>query len=154
MRRMLGSVVLALAFIAAAHSQPAPARPPTPLTAQPAPPPPAVSQRSFNRVVPTGERRRIGFYVNLNPDCSVTGPVTLRTVQAPQRGTLSFVKEPNFVTYAPPNPREACNNKRHDGTALYYETADDEYSGLDEFVVLIMGPEGLGLEDKYTVWIR
>jgi hypothetical protein len=110
--------------------------------------------RIQNRVVPMGERRLIGFFSSLYPDCSSQGPTVIRTTEQPRHGSVTFSNESSFPSYASSHHLSTCNLKKVEGIKIFYEPSDPDYSGLDEFSLLIIGPIGFAFDEKYRVSIR
>ena len=45
-----------------------------------------LESQTFTRVVASGAKHRIAFYVDLNPDCSATGNINIRISKQPEHG--------------------------------------------------------------------
>jgi hypothetical protein len=56
--------------------------------------------QTINRVIASGAKQRIGFYVSLNPDCTATGDVNVRVTKQPEHGTVETVVATDFVHYS------------------------------------------------------
>src|SRR5215831_20506191 len=50
-----------------------------------------VESHTFSRVIASGAKQQIGFYVSLNPDCSATGDINVRVTKQPEHGTVETV---------------------------------------------------------------
>jgi len=74
--------------------------------------------QTYNRVVPSGTRQQIGFYVSLNPDCTASGDVTVRVTKQPEHGTVESVGRTDFVQYPKESTRAKCNQHRVRGTLV------------------------------------
>ncbi len=136
----------------------APARAETgPAPAVPAPPQPASPQTIPNlpllRVVPKGEARAIAFYASLNPDCSLIGPVVVRTLSKPARGRLTVEAAESFTRFGPGSPLAACNSRKVPGTRLTYES-EEGFEGVDTFRILVINADGFGYESDVKVSVR
>ena len=107
----------------------------------------------YNRMVPVGERRAIGFFASVFPDCSSQGPVVMRLVRKPLHGTITFEESTSFPRYSAGSPVAACNAKRAPGMRLNYEAAEG-YEGPDTFRVLVIYPDGTASDLDGHVSIR
>src|SRR5215470_9114208 len=54
---------------------------------------------TFNRVIASGAKQRIGFYASLNPDCSATGDVNVRVTKQPEHGTVEAVATTDYTYF-------------------------------------------------------
>jgi hypothetical protein len=52
--------------------------------------------QTFTRVVASGAKQRIGFFVSLNPDCSATGDINVRITKQPEHGTVESVATTHY----------------------------------------------------------
>lgn len=103
-------------------------------------------------VVPTGKKRLIGFYSQLNPDCSVASDIDARVIKQPENGTVEVAVGTGFSTYPESNQRHACNMKASPGTRVTY-VSNDGFVGSDAFEVEFLG----GTSDviwKYNVTVK
>lgn len=155
---MLQALLLALAVAlppVLALSETAPAAP-TPAPALPAPSQPApqaIPTFPLLRVVPTGEARAIAFFASLNPDCSVIGPVVIRTLSRPAHGRLMVEAADSFTRYGPSAPLAPCNSRKVPGTRLTY-ASEEGFEGLDTFRILVINADGSGYEADVRVSVR
>ena len=44
--------------------------------------------QTFSRFVGSGARHGMGFYVQINPDCSAVGDINVRVTKQPEHGTV------------------------------------------------------------------
>jgi hypothetical protein len=109
--------------------------------------------QSFNRVVASGTKQRIGFYAALNPDCTASGDVNVRVTKQPEHGTIETVATTNYVHYAKENIRSKCNQHKVKGTLVNYKAAE-KYTGNDEFDLLILLPGGFAWELHFDMSVR
>lgn len=123
------------------------------LPASPPPPPQTIPNFPLLRVVPKGEARAIAFYASLNPDCSVIGPVVVRTLTPPARGQLTVEAAESFPRYGPGSPLAACNGRKVPGTRLTYEP-EAGFEGVDTFRLLVINADGSGYESDVKVSVR
>jgi hypothetical protein len=119
----------------------------------------AVSQDVFgqqvstaNIFVPTGKKRLVGFFTNLNPDCSIAGEIDARVTKQPENGTVEVETGTGFANYADNNQRHACNLKSSSGMRVTY-TSKESFIGGDTFEVEFLS----GISDvvwKYAVTVK
>jgi hypothetical protein len=115
--------------------------------AQQAPP------RSLSATVPTGKKRLVGFYANLNPDCSVVGETDARVIKQPENGTVEVESGTGFSNYPDSNQRHACNLKPSQGVRVIYSSKEG-FIGKDTFEVEFLGGIGGDVVLKYTVIVK
>jgi hypothetical protein len=109
--------------------------------------------QTFNRIVASGAKQKIGFYVSLNPDCSATGDVNVRVTKQPEHGTVETVTATEYAHYPKENIRSKCNQHKVKGVQVNYKAAE-KYSGKDEFDLLILFPSGFAWEHHYDMSVR
>jgi hypothetical protein len=109
--------------------------------------------QTFTRVIASGAKQRIGFYVSLNPDCTATGDVTVRVTKQPEHGTLETVARTDYAHYPKENIRSKCNQHKVKGTLVNYKAAE-KYAGNDEFDLLILFPGGYAWEHHFDMSVR
>jgi hypothetical protein len=73
--------------------------------------------QTYNRVVASGTKQQIGFYVSLNPDCTASGDVNVRVTKQPEHGTVESVGKTDFIHYPKEGIRAKCNQHRVGGLA-------------------------------------
>ena len=119
----------------------------SPLAAQEISTPPA------NRIALSGERVRIGFSYDLNPDCSSKGEVKSRMLEQPKNGVVEMVTEKGFPSYPQNNQKYECNEKKSDVRAYYYKSRED-FKGKDRFVVEVFYSNGNYRERLFNIDVR
>lgn len=134
---------IALSLIGCTQS-PAPQQPPANST-----PSPVVSIRS----APTGTRQRVGYYANLNADCSFGGFAKVRTEVSPTHGTVEIVEGEGYTNYPSANQRYQCNTVRSRMLEVFYTSAPP-YKGPDEFVHRVIFPGGTAGSYKYVISVE
>jgi hypothetical protein len=112
-----------------------------------------LQNQTFTRVVASGAKHRIGFYVDLNPDCSATGNINVRVTKQPEHGTVETVATTDYVHFPKENIRSKCNQHKVKGTLVNYKAAE-KYTGNDEFDLLILYPEGFAREHHFDISVR
>jgi transglutaminase-like putative cysteine protease len=71
---------------------------------------PAPAPTQVTRAAVAGQEVRIGFYTNLNPDCSFNPFTSARIVEGPQHGEAVLKEDTGFTSYAKENSRFECNS--------------------------------------------
>jgi hypothetical protein len=109
--------------------------------------------QTFARFVASGAKQRIGFYADINPDCSAVGEITVRVTKQPEHGTVETTGSTDYVHFSKENVRSKCNQHRVKGTLVNYKAAE-KYTGKDEFDLLILYPDGLAREHHFDMTVR
>jgi len=109
--------------------------------------------QTFTRFVASGAKQRIGFYADLNPDCSAVGDINVRVTKQPEHGTVETIVTTDYAYYHKENIRVKCNQHKVKGTLVNYKAAE-KYSGKDEFDLLILYPDGFARELHYDMTVR
>jgi hypothetical protein len=109
--------------------------------------------QTYNRVVASGTKQQIGFYVSINPDCTASGDINVRVIKQPEHGTVESVGKTDFVQYPKESIRAKCNQHRVKGTLVNYKSAE-KYTGNDEFDLLILYPGGYAHEHHFNISVR
>ena len=113
-----------------------------------------LESQTLTRVVfASGAKHRIGFYVDLNPDCSAVGDINVRVTKQPEHGTVETVAATDYVRFPKENIRSKCNRHKVKGTLVNYKTAE-KYTGKDEFDLLILYPGGFAQELHFDISVR
>ena len=134
---------------AVAIPQPAPSVPAAPAVAPSQPQDPPV----LRRLVPTAISRTIAFVAPIHPDCTSQGSVKYRIIEGPKHGTLQFTVDEDFPRLSPGSPTYSCVSKKVRGQKIIYKT-DGNFSGDDQFALLMMFPDGFGSNWNYDVKVR
>ena len=109
--------------------------------------------QTFTRFIASGAKQRMGFYADLNPDCSAVGDINVRVTKQPEHGTVETTASTDYVHFSKENIRSKCNQHRVKGMQVNYKAAE-KYSGNDEFDLLILYPDGLAREHHYDISVR
>ena len=113
-----------------------------------------LESQTLTRVVfASGAKHRIGFYVDLNPDCSAVGDINVRVTKQPEHGTVETVAATDYVRFPKENIRSKCNQHKVKGTLVNYKAAE-KYTGNDEFDLLILFPDGYAWEHHFDMSVR
>ena len=113
-----------------------------------------LESQTLTRVVfASGAKHRIGFYVDLNPDCSAVGDINVRVTKQPEHGTVETVAATDYVKFPKENIRSRCNDHKVRGVQVNYKSAE-KYVGSDELELLVFFPAGFAWEVHYDVSVR
>jgi hypothetical protein len=112
-----------------------------------------LDKKQFTRVVASGTNQRIGFYTNLNPDCTASGNVNIRVTKQPEHGSTEITPTINFPGYPKEHVRFKCNDHKVRGMLINYKSAE-KYVGSDELQLLVLWPHGTGWEVHYNIDVR
>ena len=113
----------------------------------------ASSAVTFTRSALAGTRQRVGYYANLNPDCSFGGYATVRTEAPPSHGTVEFVEGEGYTNYPTTNQRYQCNAVKSRMIEVFY-TSVPGYTGPDEFVHRVIFPGGTATSYTYVISVE
>ena len=108
---------------------------------------------TFSRFVASGAKQRMGFYVDINPDCSAVGDINVRVTKQPEHGTVETTTSTDYVHFPKENIRSKCNQHKVKGTQVNYKAAE-KYTGNDTFDLLILYPGGVAREVHYDISVR
>jgi hypothetical protein len=108
--------------------------------------------QNVQRVVASGTKHRIGFYVALDPDCSATGDINIRVTKQPDHGMVETVATTGYPYFPKENIRSKCNQNKVKGTLVNYKA--EKYTGNDEFDLLILYPGGFAREYHFNISVR
>jgi hypothetical protein len=104
------------------------------------------------RFVPSGEKRVIGFFSFINPDCSSLGTTAHRVELKAEHGDVSFEETSNYATF-PSGAREHCNAEKVPGLSIFYQSSPD-YVGEDKVEVLLIFPTATASVIDYDLIVR
>src|SRR5215471_10870973 len=109
--------------------------------------------QTFTRFIASGAKQRMGFYADLNPDCSAVGDINVRVTKQPEHGTVETTASTDYVHFSKENIRSKCNQHKVKVMQVHYKAAE-KYSGKDEFDLLILYPDGLAREHHFDISVR
>jgi len=109
--------------------------------------------QTFSRFVGSGARQRMGFYVQINPDCSAVGDINVRVTKQPEHGTVETTVSTDYVHFSKENIRSKYNQHKVKGMLVNYKAAE-KYTGNDAFDLLILYPDGLAREHHFDISVR
>ena len=90
----------------------------------------AINPTVVQKVALAAVRTNVWGIVDLNPDCSLAGPTTVKIRKEPRHGKIEIEDENGFPGYPSNNPRFHCNKIQVPMTKIYY-TGEDNYGGKD-----------------------
>jgi hypothetical protein len=108
--------------------------------------------QTFTRVIASGAKQQIGFYVALNPDCSARGEINVRVTKQAEHGTVETVATSDYPHFPKENIRSRCNQHKVKGTLVNYKA--EKYTGNDQFDLLILYPGGFAWELHFDMSVR
>jgi hypothetical protein len=112
-----------------------------------------LSTAPTHKIALSGERLRMGFSYDVNPDCSPTGQIKSRLLEQPKNGVAEMVTEKGFTAYAKDDQKYKCNEQQSDIQAYYYKSRED-YKGKDRFVVEVFFPNGSYRKRIFNIDVR
>jgi hypothetical protein len=112
-----------------------------------------VSPAVQSRVVPTGEKKQLGFFSSLNPDCTPAGEISARIVRKPENGTADLDPGLGYANYGQENQRYRCNLGLVEGYRVNY-VSNSNFTGHDVFEVEFFTPTGSDVVWKYQVTVK
>jgi hypothetical protein len=112
-----------------------------------------ISTPPTNKIALSGERVRIGFSYDLNPDCSSKGEVKSRMLEQPKNGVVETVTEKGFTLYAKDDQKSKCNDKQTDIQSYYYKSRED-FKGKDKLVIKVFYPSGTYRKRLFNIDVR
>ena len=121
--------------------------PPTPAATAAEPP-----IREFSRVAVADQLLRVGFFYDLNPDCTLIGVPTVRIVEPPKSGRAAIEKATGFPRSPPAIPVQVQRRaRRRRGAHLH---AQFRHTGSDSIVVEVIFPDGTASKRHYTIDVK
>ena len=112
-------------------------------------------KKHLQRFVPSGKSRMVGFFTGAQADCSIWDlkAMDVQTTTPPEHGTLEIVPGESFITFAKDGTAAHCSGKKYRGMAVNYKSSAG-FTGLDEFEVFVMSPNGLASEVHFKMNVR
>ncbi len=112
-------------------------------------------KKHWQRFVPSGKSRMVGFFTGANADCSVWDlkAMDVQTTNAPEHGTVEIVPGESFTTFAKDGLASHCSGKKYRGMAVNYKSSSG-FTGIDEFEVFVMSPNGWASEVHFKMHAR
>jgi hypothetical protein len=107
----------------------------------------------LTRAVASDHALRLDFLYSLNPDCTSLGFATVRILEPPKHGKVTFENGTGFPTFPQNNLRYECNKSRSDGVVLTYEP-DSGYTGTDSINVDVIYASGTSAKRHYSIEVK
>jgi hypothetical protein len=114
---------------------------------------PAGTVVTVARTVLSGERRWVGFHLELNPDCTSVGNPTIFVVTPPSHGTLSVEQGTAYPNFPKDNQRYECNRQKAPAALIYYQSSGG-YAGPDTATIEVLLPSGFVRTYTYMFTVR
>ena len=105
------------------------------------------------RVAASGVPVLIGHWADLNPDCTPTGPITLRVVRQPEHGEVTIRERSGYTFFAKDNPRFVCNARATPGVDVTYVSRSG-YVGADSLTLEVIFTEGGQRQPTFAINVR
>jgi hypothetical protein len=131
----------------------APVAHPTTASQEAAAPPTESPTGEITRIIAAGQKLRVDFLADIQPDCSSAGQTTVRILDQPQHGTVTIEEGQGFTVFPENHPSSACNSRKSEGTLVFYQPSQD-YLGPDSITLQITFPLGGALTRHYTIRVK
>jgi hypothetical protein len=99
-----------------------------------------------SRVVPSGEKRQLGFLTSVNSDCTVNGDMTVRIAKQASHGVVEIDRGLGYTSFGRDDQRYECNRFPEEGYRINY-TSTGDFLGEDRFEIEFFSPSG-----DYSLW--
>ena len=113
----------------------------------------AINPTTVQKVALAAERTNVSGFVDLNPDCSLVGPVIVKIRKEPRHGKVEIEDENGFPGYPSSNPRFHCNKTEVSMKKVYY-TSNDNYSGNDKIELEVFSSSGSSWKVLVNVTVK
>lgn len=107
----------------------------------------------YQRVVPTGVKRRILHFYNLDRKCRHNGDTVIRITSKPINGKLSTEQGRVFPSYHPSKPRSKCNDKEVPAATLWYQS-NTGFKGNDLASIEVIFSNGMYARTKLEIAVK
>jgi transglutaminase-like putative cysteine protease len=107
----------------------------------------------LTRTVASDHSLRLDFLYALNPDCTSLGFATVRVLDQPKHGKITFENGTGFPTFPQDNLRYECNKRRSDGVVLTYEP-DSGFTGMDSINIDVIFASGSSRKRHYSIEVK
>ena len=98
-------------------------------------------------------RTRVAYFWSVNPDCSLTGPTTVRILTPPANGVAEVDIGPAYPAFTKDNVRFKCNVKQYDLPQVWYASKPG-YRGPDALEIEVFYPTGGYRKARVTVTVK
>ena len=108
---------------------------------------------TYQKVMEHGKSIMLGYYYELNPDCTSVGDFKVYTTSQPQGGRVTYVQTVGFPTYPTSNIRSKCDSRRVNVTKVFYK-AFSKFVGNDSFVLQSVTSGGNPINFNIQISVR
>jgi hypothetical protein len=105
------------------------------------------------RAVSSGQRHRIGFFYDVDVNCSTGGLPTVRVVEQARNGKVIIERGTGYSKFPEGSPRHACNERKSDGISVLYE-ANPQFAGIESVTVAVTFPFGKSYNRHYLFEVK
>ena len=113
----------------------------------------ATNPTTVQKTALAAARTYVWGIADLNPDCSVVGPMNVKIRKEPRHGKVEIEDEAGFVVYLSNNPRFHCNKIQVPMKKIYY-TADDDYGGDEKIELEVFSSRGTSWKASINVTVK
>jgi TonB family protein len=110
-------------------------------------------KRESIRYSPSGKTRTVWFVHVVNPDCSPKGSIDIKMTKKPEHGTVEIVPAEGFPSFGMNNIHFKCNTRKVTGFNINYKSSGG-YTGIDDFTIFVIWPDGYADEVLYKMDVR
>jgi hypothetical protein len=107
----------------------------------------------LTRAVASDHTLRLDFLSALNPDCTSLGFATVRILDQPNHGKITFENGTGFTRFQQDDSRYECNKRRSDGVILTFEP-DSGFTGTDSVNIDVIFPSGFSRKRHYSIEVK
>ena len=113
----------------------------------------AINPTTVQKIALAAVRTNVWGVVDLNPDCSVAGSMTVKIRKEPRHGKVEIEDENGFSGYQPSNSRFHCNKIEVPMKKIYY-TAEDNYDGNDKIELEVFSSRGHSWKASVNISVK
>jgi len=113
----------------------------------------ATNPTTVQKITLAAVRTTVWGVADLDPDCSVAGPMTVKIRKEPRHGKVEIEDENGFVVYLASNPRFHCNKIQVPMKKIYY-TAEDNYDGNDKIELEAFSSRGYSWKASVNITVK
>ena len=113
----------------------------------------AINPTTVQKIALAAERTNVWGIVDLNPDCSLVGSMTVKIRKEPRHGKVEIEDEMGFPAYLSSNPRFHCNKVQVPMSKIYY-VAEDNYGGNDTIELEVFSSRGYSWKVFVNVTVK
>ena len=113
----------------------------------------AINPTTVQKIALAAERTNVWGIVDLNPDCSLVGSMTVKIRKEPRHGKVEIEDEMGFPSYLSSNPRFHCNKVQVPMSKIYY-IAEDNYGGNDKIELEVFSSRGYSWKVSVNVTVK